>query len=786
MDSSEDGTTNTTTTTTTTTHPHVPSVAGHPYAADCPSPTVSFFPMRRAKTTATMSAADLSCDAVSEDGGPDAAVIVDGIPDAMKCATTMSDSTSVMSFGTETTSNTSGNNDHAHYRTSASSLLSSCTRSLANSLYLHMAILLVVPIAFLVAYSATRLADRGDQIDFAIGVTPLLQRIVACGHQLQEERGYTSSWMITNTTMGSALPPPSESPSRVRLLAKRVLVDAKCKELVRLVELSGAVVPEIALFEIQQWLVSLERMRTRADTASVDLEELRQFYLTMIDALNRKMDIFARDPDSIELRRHISQLQISRHMQNWFGMCRAVGTNIASSMFPDQRFVRELHRAYGGFTFLEAHLDTIGDAAEVELRKAIGINADANAWRQMIPWLLTGNYTEFGGSVTPDAWFNATTYAIDVLNQADVTYLFLITHAQGARVGMTAEGLQLLGAVVASSVSSLLVLGRRHRIEQAIRQQLHQSRHLNRVVARFVPNNQLRSMGVRSITEVKGGDYTEIAQSLLFSDIRGFTTISESKGNAELFGWLQKYFDVMSKVTIANSGFIDKFIGDAVFAVFTSPTNAIDCAIAMHAAVQCLNAAFLSQRERDMIRIGVGVHHGLVCCGVFGDSSRLTCTMVSSAVDVASRLEGATKALGAGTLVSAAAADRVDLTRYEHRYCGEIYVHGSSSELKLVEIFQSDPLELKDFKTANREKFERALTIRRDDRYTAFALLKELSDVAALVKVQDAAVDMYLDQLTKEADDRIFKAPADTASTMSASGGTAVGYHHTLPSGAAA
>ena len=153
-----------------------------------------------------------------------------------------------------------------------------------------------------------------------------------------------------------------------------------------------------------------------------------------------------------------------------------------------------------------------------------------------------------------------------------------------------------------------------------------------------------------------------------------------------------------------------------------------------------------------MIRIGVGVHHGLVCCGVFGDSSRLTCTMVSSAVNVASRLEGATKALGAGTLVSAAAADRVDLSRYEHRCCGEIFVQGSSTELKLVEIFQSDPLELKDFKAANREKFERALAIRCDDRYTALALLSELSDLAALLKVNDAAVDMYLDQLTREDD----------------------------------
>ena len=92
------------------------------------------------------------------------------------------------------------------------------------------------------------------------------------------------------------------------------------------------------------------------------------------------MDVLAHHPDSIdlqrELRRHIAQLQISRHMQNWFGMCRAVAV------------------------FLEAHLD--GGVAR--LRNAISHNVEANAWRQVIPLLLTGIYLstrEFGASVTP-------------------------------------------------------------------------------------------------------------------------------------------------------------------------------------------------------------------------------------------------------------------------------------------------------------------------------------------------------------------------------------------------
>ena len=616
--------------------------------------------------------------------------------------------------------------------------------ALLRSLYVHMAILLVVPVAFLVGYAANRLADRGDEIHFAATVTPLLQALIDCPHHLQEERGLSASFVVNAGT-------PNEALHRTRLAAKRSLVDYHCGRLVRTIELSPDVMPAETLAAVQQHRIDLERMRTRADTLTVDLEELRNFFLTTIDTLNREMDVLSRNPQAIELRRSITQLQISRHLQNWLGQCRASGVSVVNARYPNPRFVEELHRAFGGYSFLEAHLDTIGDESSHQLRAEVAKNVAANDWRWMLPLLLTGNSSMYVDKVSPAAWFNATTYALDTLRLADISYLNAITNAVGSKVGMQEEGLKLLGAVVACTIASLLVLGRRHRIEQSITQQLHHSRQLNRAVARFVPNNQLRSMGVRSITEVHGGDYAEIAQSLLFSDIRSFTRITESKTNAQLFAWLQTYFDVMSKVTVANRGFIDKFIGDAVFAVFTEPARAIDCAVGMHAAVQTLNANFLSQRERDMIRIGVGVHHGLVCCGVFGDNSRLTCTLVSAAVNVASRLEAATKAFGAGTLVSADAAERVDLTRYDHRRCGEILVQGSTKELKMIEIFQSDDLQLKDFKSVHREKFEHALDVRRHDANAAISLLTQVHEAAIAARVTDGAVNMYLSQLRNTA-----------------------------------
>ncbi len=155
----------------------------------------------------------------------------------------------------------------------------------------------------------------------------------------------------------------------------------------------------------------------------------------------------------------------------------------------------------------------------------------------------------------------------------------------------------------------------------------------------------------------QGGELqaSEMTATVLFSDIRGFTTISEHLTPAETFRWLNRYLDTMTDCIMAHGGVVDKYIGDAIMAVFGVPfkratrlemeqdaARAIAASIAMHQRLEELNAEF-RQIDFPVIRIGIGLHSGSVMAGSLGGSQRLNYSVVGDTVNVAARLEALNK-----------------------------------------------------------------------------------------------------------------------------------------------
>ncbi len=173
--------------------------------------------------------------------------------------------------------------------------------------------------------------------------------------------------------------------------------------------------------------------------------------------------------------------------------------------------------------------------------------------------------------------------------------------------------------------------------------------------------------------------------TVIFTDIRGFTSKSEKVSSEEVVEWLNDYFGRMHRVVTSFGGHINKFLGDGLMIVFGAPVDrtdvwearaAVDCGLAMLAEVERINEEWKA-KERPDIAIGVGINTGEAHCGVIGAEQRLEYTLIGDTVNLASRLESATKDFGVPLIISDATA-RFLGDDYEMRPLGEAKVKGKS------------------------------------------------------------------------------------------------------------
>ena len=201
-----------------------------------------------------------------------------------------------------------------------------------------------------------------------------------------------------------------------------------------------------------------------------------------------------------------------------------------------------------------------------------------------------------------------------------------------------------------------------------------------------------------------GGEEKEL--TVLFSDIRGFTTISEGLTPDELVQLLNKYFEQMTDTIFATDGTLDKYIGDAIMAFWGSPYPQADhafrscsCALQMVRGLEKLNAKWKATGHPP-ISIGIGVNTGLVNVGNMGSARRLSWTVMGDNVNLASRLEGITKQYHVQLIVSEATYRHV-ASQFVCRELDRIRVKGKNLPVNIYEVLDI---------AAEKSKYERLLT----------------------------------------------------------------------------
>jgi class 3 adenylate cyclase len=183
---------------------------------------------------------------------------------------------------------------------------------------------------------------------------------------------------------------------------------------------------------------------------------------------------------------------------------------------------------------------------------------------------------------------------------------------------------------------------------------LEQQMRLTEAYQRFVPKQLLTNLNKESILDVQLGDQVQKEMSILFSDIRSFTMLSESMSPEENFGFVNTYLSKMGPIVRDNHGYIDKYIGDSIMALFDrSPEDAVKTSVKMLDALREYNKERI-QEGLVPIRIGIGVNTGKMMLGTLGESDRMEGSVISDAVNLAARLEGLTKLYKTSLLLSEA------------------------------------------------------------------------------------------------------------------------------------
>lgn len=189
-----------------------------------------------------------------------------------------------------------------------------------------------------------------------------------------------------------------------------------------------------------------------------------------------------------------------------------------------------------------------------------------------------------------------------------------------------------------------------------------------------------------------GGEKREL--TILFSDIRSFTSISEKMAPEQLSKLLNRYFNPMSDAVKGHGGMVDKYIGDAVMAFFNAPVAlnnhaeaACDAALEMIASLALLNESF-KEEGLPLIKIGIGINTAEVVVGNFGADDRFNYTVIGDGVNLASRIEGLNKRYGSSIIVSEFTHSALS-SKYLTRYLEAVQVKGKEESVVLYELLEN-------------------------------------------------------------------------------------------------
>lgn len=268
--------------------------------------------------------------------------------------------------------------------------------------------------------------------------------------------------------------------------------------------------------------------------------------------------------------------------------------------------------------------------------------------------------------------------------------------------------LNLLGSQIAISIAN----GRLYSDTMKLNNNLKK---INESSFRFIPHELWEISGKGSITDIKLGDSVEKEMTILFADIRDFTSRTEKMTPQESFKFLNDFLHEISPVIRSNQGFIVRYLGDGFTAIFpVSAESALNAANGILMALSQFNAKL--PKNQEPVRVGIGLNSGKVILGTVGEERRLDETVISEAESAASELEGKSKIYGASLLISN--ETYMKLKDREERGLRRIDTIDLQGKMESIyEVFETDPPEVAALKRACRPDFEKGVDLLHENRF---------------------------------------------------------------------
>jgi adenylate cyclase len=222
-----------------------------------------------------------------------------------------------------------------------------------------------------------------------------------------------------------------------------------------------------------------------------------------------------------------------------------------------------------------------------------------------------------------------------------------------------------------------------------------------RMFHRFVPADFLSVLDVTDPIETRVGMGTNQEMAVMFTDIRGFSSVSENQNPDDIFTTLNDIFKTIVPAVIDNGGVVDKFVGDGVMALFTHPDHAVQAGIRIVQETRVLDTRL------GRVGVGVGINWGEILLGTVGTEDRIQTTVVGDVVNVASRIEESTKHMRTPILISESIAIN---TKARLRHLGLHPIRGRRERVDMYQVLNVLEPEIEAAIEASRDEFEAITT----------------------------------------------------------------------------